>query len=62
MFATMDRAHAIELLPSTYALAIRLLDAEADPAAISERLHVNPEALPLLLFLADKKLANLMKD
>lgn len=56
----MDRSDAIDLLPQTYAEALRLADAGLEQA-IPERLGVPPEAAGPLLRLARAKLAALLE-
>jgi DNA-directed RNA polymerase specialized sigma24 family protein len=56
----MDRAAALDRLPEAYAQALRLKDAGLDNEAIAKRLGVPPEAIALLLYLAEAKLTRLM--
>jgi DNA-directed RNA polymerase specialized sigma24 family protein len=56
----MDRERAIEQLPETHAAAIRLRAGGFDDNAIAQALHVQPEAVPTLLEIADQKLAALI--
>jgi hypothetical protein len=44
-------------LPEPYSLALRLRDAGVDDSVICTYLHVEPEALPTLLEIAEAKLA-----
>jgi DNA-directed RNA polymerase specialized sigma24 family protein len=56
----MDREQAIEQLPETHAAAIRLRARGFDDNAIAQALHVQVEAVPSLLEIADQKLAALI--
>ena len=56
----MDRSSALELLPEAYADALRLRDAQVQPAEIARRLGIAPEALTAALELAEAKLARLL--
>lgn len=56
----MDREQAIEQLPETHAAAIRLRARGFDDNAIALALHVETEAVPTLLEIADQKLAALI--
>jgi DNA-directed RNA polymerase specialized sigma24 family protein len=56
----MDRATALSQLPETYAQALRLRDAGLNDTAIATRLDVAPEAMALLLRLAEAKIARLI--
>jgi DNA-directed RNA polymerase specialized sigma24 family protein len=56
----MDREQAIEQLPETHAAAIRLRARGFDDNAIAKALHVQAEAVPTLLEIADQKLAALI--
>jgi DNA-directed RNA polymerase specialized sigma24 family protein len=58
----MDRAEALQALPSTYAMALRLRDEGVEPAAVARVLDVEPEAVGPLLTLAEAKLAGLMES
>ena len=55
----MDRNHAIEQLPETYATAVRLRARGFDDDAIAAALSLAPEAVAPLLKIADAKLAEL---
>jgi DNA-directed RNA polymerase specialized sigma24 family protein len=57
----MDRAKALEALPDTYAIALRLRDEGMEPDAVARVLDVEPEAVGALLTLAESKLAGLME-
>jgi hypothetical protein len=54
------RAEAIRRLPGAYSLALRLRDAGLDDDLIAECLAVEPEALELLLAVAEAKLATIL--
>jgi DNA-directed RNA polymerase specialized sigma24 family protein len=56
----VDRKRAVELLPETYAEALRLQEAGMTEA-IPERLGITPEAVGPLLQLARAKLAALVE-
>jgi DNA-directed RNA polymerase specialized sigma24 family protein len=56
----MDRAEAIEHLPSTHAAVIRLLDAGAGETEIAEQLDIHPSAVAPLVRVARAKLARLL--
>ena len=56
----VDRAAALELLPDTYAQALRLRDAGHEPVEIARRLGIAPEAVSTSLELAEAKLARLL--
>ncbi len=56
----MDRQQALELLPEPHALALRLVEDGAEIAVIAKRLEIEPEAVPLLLRMAEGKLATLL--
>jgi orotate phosphoribosyltransferase-like protein len=56
----MNRATALSQLPETYAQALRLRDAGLDDEAIATRLDVAPEAMALLLRLAEAKVTRLV--
>jgi DNA-directed RNA polymerase specialized sigma24 family protein len=58
----MDRADAIDRLPSTYAAVIRLLDRGASDQTIAERLDIEPAAVAPLVAVAEAKLARLLAD
>ena len=57
----MDRTQALQALPSTYAIALRLRDEGVEPAAMARVLDVESEAVGPLLALAEAKLAGLME-
>ena len=57
----MDRAEALQALPSTYAIALRLLDEGVEPDAVARVLDVEPEAVGPMLTLAEAKLAGLIE-
>jgi hypothetical protein len=56
----VDRAEAIELLPTAYAVALRLAESGVAPAVIAEGVGITPEAVPAFLEVARGKLARLM--
>jgi len=56
----MDREHAIEQLPETYAAAVRLRGRGFDDDDIAAALALTPEAVPSLLRIADAKVALLI--
>ena len=56
----VDRAEALQALPDTYAIALRLRDEVVDDHAVARVLDVEPEAVGPLLSLAESKLAGLM--
>jgi DNA-directed RNA polymerase specialized sigma24 family protein len=58
----VDRPAALELLPESYARALRLRDAGSQPAEIARRLGIAPEAVANALALADAKLARLLAE
>jgi DNA-directed RNA polymerase specialized sigma24 family protein len=58
----VDRVAALELLPDTYADALRLRDAGHAPAEIARRLCIAPEAVATALELAEAKLARLLAE
>jgi hypothetical protein len=57
----VDRAEALQALPCTYSIALRLRDEGVQPDAMARVLDVEPEALGPLLTLAEAKLASLME-
>lgn len=57
----MDRSAAIDLLPDTYAQALRLQDA-GQTDRIPDRLGIAPEAVKPLLRLAEAKLTALITE
>jgi hypothetical protein len=57
----VDRTQALQALPSTYAIALRLRDEGVEPAAMARVLDVESEAVGPLLTLAEAKLAGLME-
>jgi DNA-directed RNA polymerase specialized sigma24 family protein len=57
----VDRAEALQALPDTYQIALRLRDEGVEPDAVARVLDVEPEAVGALLTLAEAKLAGLMK-
>lgn len=57
----MDRAEALQALPDTYAIALRLRDEGVEPDAVARVLDVEPEAVGPLLRLAEAKVAGLME-
>jgi DNA-directed RNA polymerase specialized sigma24 family protein len=58
----MEREQAIDELPETYALALRLRGRGFDDEAIAAALSLTPEAVPSLLRIADAKLALLIGE
>jgi DNA-directed RNA polymerase specialized sigma24 family protein len=52
----VDRSEALELLPPSYAKALRLQDRGASQHAIARELGVPPEAVPRLLQIGASKL------
>lgn len=56
----MEREQAIERLPETHAAALRLRAQGHDDDAIAAALRVPPDAVPLLLQVADEKVAALV--
>jgi hypothetical protein len=57
----VDRAEALQALPNTYAIALRLGDEGVEPDALARVLDVEPEAVGRLVTLAEAKLAGLME-
>jgi DNA-directed RNA polymerase specialized sigma24 family protein len=57
----VNREHAIEQLPETYAAAVRLRARGFDDEAIADALSMPAEAIPGLLCISDEKLEALMK-
>jgi hypothetical protein len=55
----VDQESALSRLPRTYALALRLTKAGADPQLIADCLDVELEAVGPLLAVADAKLSSL---
>jgi DNA-directed RNA polymerase specialized sigma24 family protein len=53
----MDRDDALELLPPMYAVALRLVDAGAEPALIATAAGIELESVPAFVELARAKLA-----
>lgn len=58
----MIRDQELDQLPAAYAAALRLRAAGADDAGIAARLGLPPEAVPLLLTIAEAKLARLTEN
>jgi DNA-directed RNA polymerase specialized sigma24 family protein len=56
----VNRERAIEKLPETHAAALRLRGRGFDDDAIAAALTLQPEAVPVLLQLAEEKLAALV--
>jgi hypothetical protein len=56
----VDRAEALQALPDTYAIALRLRAEGVEPDAMARVLDVEPAAVGPLLTLAEAKLAGLM--
>jgi DNA-directed RNA polymerase specialized sigma24 family protein len=56
----VDRSEALQALPETYAIALRLRDEGVELDAVARVLDVEPEAVGPLLTLAETKLAGLM--
>jgi hypothetical protein len=57
----VDRAEALEALPHTYAIALRLRDEGIETDAMARVLDVEPESVGPLLTLAEAKLAGLIE-
>jgi DNA-directed RNA polymerase specialized sigma24 family protein len=57
----VDRADALQALPGTYAIALRLRDEGMAPDAVARVLDLEPEAVGPLLELAEAKLAGLIE-
>jgi hypothetical protein len=55
----VDQESALSRLPRTYALALRLTQAGADPQLIADCLDIELEAVGPLLVVADAKLSSL---
>jgi hypothetical protein len=51
----MDRDDALELLPPLYAVALRLVDAGAEPALIATAAGIELESVPAFVELARAK-------
>lgn len=58
----VDRAGALQLLPDTYAAALRLRDAGLEPAEIGRQLGIAPEAVASALLLAEAKVQRLLAE
>jgi orotate phosphoribosyltransferase-like protein len=58
----MERQQAIEQLPEMHAEALRLRSSGLDDQAMARALSLSPEAIPLLLCMAEEKLAVLLAD
>jgi hypothetical protein len=58
----MDRDKALEHLPETHATALRLRSRGFDERAIADALAIEPEAVALLLQVADAKLDALLVE
>jgi DNA-directed RNA polymerase specialized sigma24 family protein len=58
----VDRAGALQLLPDTYAAALRLRDAGLPPAEIGRQLGIAPEAVASALLLAEAKVQRLLAE
>jgi hypothetical protein len=58
----VDRAEALQALPGTYAIAVRLRDEGVEPDTVARVIDVEPEAVGQLLTLAEAKLAGLMES
>lgn len=58
----MDRAVALQALPDTYVIALRLRDEGAEPDTVARVLAIEPEAVGPLLTLAEAKLTGLMQE
>jgi DNA-directed RNA polymerase specialized sigma24 family protein len=56
----VDRSEALQALPETSAIALRLRDEGVELGAVARVLDVEPEAVGPLLTLAETKLAGLM--
>jgi predicted transcriptional regulator len=57
----VDRAEALDLLPTVYAVALRLDESGVAPAVIAEGVGITPEAVPAFLEVARGKLARLLQ-
>jgi DNA-directed RNA polymerase specialized sigma24 family protein len=58
----VDRTAALDELPESYAIALRLRDAGHDNTAIATALGIEPESVEPLLRLANKKLERLLLE
>lgn len=58
----MSRDQELNQLPAAYAAALRLRAAGVDHAGIATRLEMPSEAVPLLLAIAEAKLARLVEE
>jgi DNA-directed RNA polymerase specialized sigma24 family protein len=58
----MEHEEALDGLPETYAVVLRLREAGLDDAAIAARLHLEPKSIAALLHIAAAKLAALAGD
>jgi hypothetical protein len=58
----MERVDALQLLPEAYRRALQLCQNGADEPAIAAELGIVPEAVALLLRLAEIKLSRLLED
>jgi DNA-directed RNA polymerase specialized sigma24 family protein len=58
----MDRAAALDELPESYAVALRLRDAGHDKNAIAAALGIELESVDPLLRLANAKLERLLRE
>ncbi len=56
------RAEALQKLPHAYSLALRLRDAGLSEDLVAECISIEPEALGLLLQVAEAKLATILHD
>jgi hypothetical protein len=58
----VERSEALDWLPKPYGTALRLRDAGARDDAISRATGVPADAVPALLDVGDRKLAQLLDD
>jgi hypothetical protein len=56
----MERAGAVARLPTVHAVAIRLRDVGADDCLIATALAIDDDQVPVLLSIAEAKLASLL--
>ncbi|TQF73644.1 hypothetical protein FK531_09250 [Rhodococcus spelaei] len=60
--ANEQRARALERLPVTYSLALRLRDAGLSRELIAECLRIEPEAVGPMMTIAEAKLAAILDE
>ena len=58
----MEREEAVEQLSESHAQALRLRSSGLDDEAIARALSLPPHAIPLLIRLAEEKLATVLAD